>query len=121
MADVNADFWAAIRRLQGNKEERKACRSACTYDTCPLILSYWNYRPDVPKNAAFAALFGVYAITVLLLGIWVRKFRMYTAVIFVGEIMEVFGFIARVYAYAYPFSDVCHPHTASQQHRLTSL
>jgi hypothetical protein len=118
MSDPNADFFAAIRCLQGNKEERKACRSACTYDTCPLIMSYWNYRPDVPKNAGFAALFGVYAIAVLLLGIWVRKFRTYTAVIFVGEMMEVFGFIARVYAHAYPFSDVRYPTFEIQQHQL---
>ena len=107
MADPNADFFAAIRCLEGTAPERRACRDACTYDTCPLILSFWNYRPDVPKNAAFAALFGLYTITVLLLGIYVRKFRTYTAVIFVGELMEVFGFVARVYAHAYPFSDVC--------------
>ena len=88
------------------REERAACRASCTYDTCPLVISYWSYRPNVPLNAAFAGLFGLYAITVLLLGIYVKKFRTYTAVIFVGQLMEVFGFIARVYAHAYPFSDV---------------
>jgi hypothetical protein len=107
MSDPNANFYEAIRCLQGTKSERKACRDACTVDTCPLILSFWNYRPNVPLNAAFAALFGVFTIAVLLLGIYSRKFRSYTAVLFVGEAMEVFGFIARVYAHAYPFSDVC--------------
>jgi hypothetical protein len=107
MSDPNADFLVAIRCLSGTKAERKACRDACTVDTCPLILSFWNYRPNVPLNAAFAGLFGVFTIGVLLLGIYARKFRSYTAVLFVGELMEVFGFVARVYAQAYPFSDVC--------------
>ncbi|KIW00636.1 uncharacterized protein PV09_07830 [Verruconis gallopava] len=108
MSDPNSNFYEAIRCLQGTKAERTACRNACTVDTCPLILSFWNYLPDVPLNSAFAGLFGIYTITVLLLGIYVRKFRTYTAVIFVGELMEVFGFVARVYAHAYPFSDAAY-------------
>lgn len=122
MSDPNAEFFYAIRCLQGTKPERKACREACTVDTCPLILSFWNYQPDVPLNAAFGGLFGAFALAVLLLGIYVRKFRTYTAVIFVGEIMEVFGFVARVYAHAYPFSDVCDTNTSLPAvHRLTPL
>jgi hypothetical protein len=92
--------------IPATREARTACRQACTYDTCPIFLSFWSYRPSVPLNAAFAAVFGVFAIAVLLLGIFVKKFRTYTAVILVGEVMEVFGFVARIYAHAYPFSNV---------------
>ena len=106
MDGSNASFAQQIRCLSGTAEERKACRQACTVDTCPLILSYWGYRPSIPVNGAFAVAFGIFTVIVLGLGIWTRKFKKYTAVMFIGCVMEVLGFIARIYAYSYPFSDV---------------
>jgi len=100
------ELFKQLRCLQGDFEQRKACRAACTVDTCPLVLSYWGYRPNIPVNAAFAAIFAVYVAIVLVQGVWKRRFKKYTAMMFIGSTMQVIGFIARIYAYSYPFSDV---------------
>ncbi|KAF2675155.1 RTA1 like protein, partial [Microthyrium microscopicum] len=78
----------------------------CTVDNCPLVLSYWGYRPNVPVNMAFAIMMGVVMIIVLVQGIWTRRFKKYTAMMFIGSVMEILGFVARIYAYSYPFSDL---------------
>jgi hypothetical protein len=104
--DAGASFAQQIRCLMGDSAARKACRAACTVDTCPLILSYWSYRPSVPVNATFAAISGILVLIVLGLGIWTKRFKMYTAVMVIGSGMEVIGYIARIYAYNYPFSDL---------------
>lgn len=106
MDNSNASFGAQIRCLTGDAAARKACRATCTVNTCPLMLSYWGYRPSIPINGAFAAIFSIFLIVALAQGIWTRRFKKYTAVMFVGNGMEVIGYVARIYAYNYPFSDV---------------
>lgn len=101
-----SDLFQQLRCLQGDFETRKACRAACTVETCPLILSYWGYRPNIPVNGAFAAIFCIYMAIVLVTGVWTRRFKKYTAVMFIGSVMEIIGYVARIYAYSYPFSDV---------------
>jgi len=99
-------FMEQLRCLKGTFDERKACRAACTVDTCPLVLSYWGYRPNIPVNAAFAAIFVIFMTIVLVQGVWTRKFKKYTAMMFIGTVMEIIGYVARIYAYSYPFSDL---------------
>jgi hypothetical protein len=106
MDESTATLFEQLRCLKGSFEERKACRAACTVDTCPLVLSYWGYRPNIAVNAAFAATFVVFMTIVLVQGVWTRRFKKYTAVMFIGTIMEIIGYVARLYAYSYPFSDV---------------
>lgn len=108
MDPTTAYLIEQLRCLRGDFEQRKACRAACTVDTCPLVLSYWGYRPNVAINAAFAAMFVVFMTIALVQGVWTRKFKKYTAMMFIGTVMEVIGYIARIYAYSYPFSDVSH-------------
>ncbi|KAF2400657.1 putative RTA1 domain protein, partial [Trichodelitschia bisporula] len=79
---------------------------ACTVDTCPLILSYWGYRPSIPINAAFLGIFAAYTILLVIQAVVSRRFKKYTAVVMIGTVMEVIGYIARIYAYSYPFSDL---------------
>lgn len=106
MDSSNTGFAAQIRCLKGAAPERKACRAACTVDTCPMVLSYWGYRPSIPENGTFAVFMGIFTLAILGIGIWTRRFKKYTAMVFIGSAMEVLGFIARIYAYSYPFSDV---------------
>jgi hypothetical protein len=106
MDESTATLFEQLRCLKGSFEERKACRAACTVDTCPLVLSYWGYRPNIAVNAAFAAVFVVLMTIVLVQGVWTRRFKKYTAVMFIGSVMEIIGYVARLYAYSYPFSDV---------------
>lgn len=75
-------------------------------DTCPLAISYWGYRPNIPANGGFLALFIVLMIVVVVQGVWTRKFKKYTIMTLIGCLMEIMGFTARLYAYSYPFSDV---------------
>jgi hypothetical protein len=106
LTDAGASLFGQLRCLMGDFEARKACRAACTVDTCPLVLSYWGYRPSIPINAAFAAIFVVLMTILLVQGVWTRRFKKYTAMMFIGMVMEVMGYVARIYAYTYPFSDV---------------
>lgn len=106
MDESMAQLFEQLRCLKGTFEERKACRAACTLDTCPLVLSYWGYRPNIPVNAAFAAIFVILMTIVLVQGVWTRRFKKYTGMMFIGTVMEVMGYVARLYAYSYPFSDV---------------
>jgi hypothetical protein len=106
MDESTASLMEQLRCLKGTFEERKACRAACTVDTCPLVLSYWGYRPNIPINAAFAAIFVILMTIVLVQGVWTRRFKKYTAMMFIGTVMETIGYVARIYAYSYPFSDV---------------
>lgn len=41
----------------------------CTLDTCDLSLSSFYYRPTVPGNTIFAAIFAVYIVVQLFFGI----------------------------------------------------
>ncbi|KAE9971695.1 hypothetical protein BLS_004341 [Venturia inaequalis] len=84
----NSGFASQIRCLKGTSPERKACRAACTLQTCPMVLSYWGYRPSIPENGTFAVFMGIFSLAVLAIA------------------MEVLGFIARIYANSYPFSDL---------------
>lgn len=95
------------------KEERKACRNACTVDTCALIISYWNYRPDIIINAVFAGISILLCFLVLIQGLRSRGFKMYTVVVVIGSIMEFMGYGARIFANMNPFSDVCCTNKAS--------
>jgi hypothetical protein len=71
-----------------------------------MVLSYWGYRPSIPENGTFAVFMGNFTLAILGIRIWTRRFKKYTAMVFIGSAMEVLGFIARIYAYSYPFSDV---------------
>lgn len=91
--------------LQDSYAERKACRMACTVDTCPLILSYWNYRPDIIINAVFAGISILLCFIVLIQGLRSRQFKMYTVVTVIGSVMMFMGYGARIFANQNPFSD----------------
>ena len=95
-----------LRCLNGTMDERKKCRAKCKADDCPLVLSFWGYRPSVPINTAFAAIFVAFMIIVLVQGVWTRRFKKYTAMMFIGTVMEVIGYVARISAYSEPFNDV---------------
>lgn len=93
--------------LTGDYEQRRACRMACTLDTCPLDMSYWDYRPSVPANALFIAIFSLSLILFMGQGIWSKRFLGFTIAMVSGNILEVLGYAGRLWAYYQPFSEVC--------------
>ncbi|KAF7947370.1 uncharacterized protein EAE97_004619 [Botrytis byssoidea] len=76
--------------------------SLCTLETCDLSLSAFEYRPTVVGNTIYAALFAVFAIGQLALGIKFKTWG-YMVAIILGLVTEILGYIARVLIYNYPF------------------
>ncbi|KMU77225.1 RTM1 protein [Coccidioides immitis RMSCC 3703] len=75
----------------------------CTLETCPIEYAVFGYRPSLPANIIFTALFGLCALTqVAEMGI----FRSYTFSIpvILGGICEVVGYVGRILLYDNPFS-----------------
>lgn len=85
---------------------RKACRLACTLDTCGLKLSYWAYVPSLPPNALFTALFTLSLLLFVGQAVYSKRFLGFTIAMVCGSILEIIGYIGRVMAHNDPFSEV---------------
>ncbi|KAF2843217.1 RTA1-domain-containing protein [Patellaria atrata CBS 101060] len=86
-------------------ELRKACREACTLDTCPFDLSYWGYLPSLSANAAFLALFTLSLLLFLFQAALSRRFLGFTFAMVSGCILEVIGYIGRIMSHNNPFQE----------------
>ncbi|KAK2595294.1 Envelope glycoprotein [Conoideocrella luteorostrata] len=75
----------------------------CTLSTCPLEMSVYKYRPSLPVNALFIALFALAAIIHVVLGIRWRSWGFMVFMIF-GCLVEIVGYGARIVLYKNPFS-----------------
>ena len=60
----------------------------------------------MPTNVVFGSFFLIYMGMVLSIGLWTKRFREYTVMMFIGCVLQVLGFISRIYASSNPFSDV---------------
>jgi len=84
---------------------RLACRAQCTIETCPLKWSFWAYRPSIPANAIFVALFTISLILYLAQGLASRRFVGFSISMISGGILEVLGYSGRLWANKQPFSE----------------
>ncbi|KAF2397974.1 RTA1-domain-containing protein [Trichodelitschia bisporula] len=84
---------------------RRACREACTLETCPLKLSYWAYQPSQPANGLFAALFGLSLLASVLQGLFARRWIGFTVAMCSGSVLELLGYIGRYLSYDDPFNE----------------
>ncbi|GFP54657.1 efflux pump himE [Trichoderma asperellum] len=75
----------------------------CTLDLCPIEYSVYKYRPSVPANAIFVALFGVSIVGHVILGIRWRQWN-FMALMIVGCLVEIGGYAGRLILYNNPFS-----------------
>jgi len=89
----------------GTYNQRKHCREQCTLDTCPLDLSYWDYRPSLAANSLFLAIFGLSLLLFIIQGAWSRKFLGFTIAMVSGCILEVLGYAGRIWSYYDPFEE----------------
>lgn len=62
----------------------------CTMETCPVSASVYGYRPSVPANAFFLAVFAFLAVAQLVQGLR-RKTWFFGAVMVVGCVGEAAG------------------------------
>lgn len=65
---------------------------ACTGDQYREFLAY---QPSIAGNAVVAAIFGLLATAVAVLGVWYRT-PLYSAVMIAGLLMEVMGYASRI-------------------------
>lgn len=75
----------------------------CTLDLCPIEYSVYKYRPSVPANATFVALFGVSIFVHVILGIRWRQWN-FMALMILGSLVEIGGYAGRLILYNNPFS-----------------
>ncbi|KAF2868171.1 parasitic phase-specific protein PSP-1 [Massariosphaeria phaeospora] len=93
------------RETEESYNDRKNFRDTCTLETCPLELSFWGYRPSLPANAMFAALFGLSTVLFIAQGAFSRRFLGFTVAMVSGCALEVIGYIGRSLSYKNPFAE----------------
>jgi RTA1 like protein len=76
----------------------------CTLDTCDLTLASFMYLPNIPGNAIFAALFALFLVVQLFLGIKHKTWGFMGAFV-MGLILETVGYIARILIHNNPFQN----------------
>ena len=75
----------------------------CTLSVCPVELSVYQYRPSVPANAIFIALYGIALILHLTQGFMYRAWT-FAGCMFFGCVTELLGYGGRIMLYKDPFS-----------------
>ncbi|KKZ63927.1 hypothetical protein EMCG_01786 [[Emmonsia] crescens] len=76
----------------------------CTLETCPIEASIYQYRPSLPANATFIAIFGLSGLIHLLqLSIW-RSNYAFSILILLGCLGEIAGYVGRLMLYFNPFN-----------------
>ncbi|KAK8230495.1 sphingoid long-chain base transporter RSB1 [Phyllosticta capitalensis] len=89
----------------GTYQQVQDYRDNCTLSTCPLSDSFWAYRPSLPANSFFLALFACSTIVFLCQGIFSRRFLGFTIAMVSGDLLEVLGYVGRIMSYYNPFSE----------------
>lgn len=74
----------------------------CNLTTCDLTLASFDYRPSLGGNALYAAVFGVYLVLNIYLGLRHKTWG-YMVAMFFGLVGEIIGYISRILLYQNPF------------------
>ncbi|KAI1746698.1 RTA1-domain-containing protein [Xylaria castorea] len=75
----------------------------CTLDTCSISESYYGYRPNLGIDIFFSIIYLLVVVHCLFVAIFKRKWLSYTICVLIGAMLELIGFLSRVYGYAHPF------------------
>jgi hypothetical protein len=75
----------------------------CTLTLCPVKASLYEYRPSLPANAIFVALFGVNLVIHIIQGLQWRAWAFMIAM-FWGCTCEIIGYGGRIIMWQNPFS-----------------
>jgi hypothetical protein len=76
----------------------------CTLETCDLSMASFMYLPTVPGNAIYAAIFGMYIVVQLFLGMKHKTWGYMVAMV-TGLILEVIGYVGRILLHSSPFNN----------------
>ena len=74
----------------------------CTLDICPLEASLLQYRPSVPVNSLFIAIFGFTTVAHLVQGFRTCSWG-FMASIVCGNLLEIVGYVGRILLHDNPF------------------
>lgn len=74
----------------------------CTLDICPLEASLLQYRPSLPVNSLFIAIFGFTTVAHLVQGFRTRSWG-FMASIVCGNLLEIVGYVGRILLHDNPF------------------
>ncbi|KAH8157888.1 hypothetical protein CIB48_g10359 [Xylaria polymorpha] len=75
----------------------------CTLDTCPISESFYSYRPNLGIDVFFSIVYIVIVFHCLFVAIVKRTWLSYTISVLLGALLELVGFLSRVYGYVHPF------------------
>ncbi|KAI0427707.1 RTA1-domain-containing protein [Xylaria sp. FL1042] len=75
----------------------------CTLDTCPVSDSFYGYRPNLGIDIFFSIVYAAIISHCLFVVISKRKWLSYTISVLIGALLELIGFVSRIYGYAHPF------------------
>ncbi|KAF4466955.1 phospholipid-translocating ATPase [Fusarium albosuccineum] len=74
----------------------------CTLDLCPLEASLLRYRPNIPANVVFIAVFGVSMAVHAFQGVKSKTWG-FMASMLAGCVLEILGYVGRLIIYNNPF------------------
>ncbi|KAI8682615.1 hypothetical protein NCS56_00384700 [Fusarium sp. Ph1] len=74
----------------------------CTLDLCPLEASLLRYRPSIPANAVFIAIFGLSGLVHAFQGYKFKTWGFMSSML-AGCILEIIGYVGRLIIYNNPF------------------
>ncbi|RFU73559.1 rta1 like family [Trichoderma arundinaceum] len=77
--------------------------ATCNLDNCPVEWSIYGFRPSLPANAVFAALFGIVGVAHLYFGFRWRSWG-FTIPMLIGCVTEIIGYVGRILLWDNPFS-----------------
>ncbi|KAK5957297.1 hypothetical protein OHC33_001669 [Knufia fluminis] len=78
--------------------------SNCTISVCPVELSVYGYRPTLPGSIALIALYGLCALTQIVLGWRYKTWGFMVAMLF-GCADEILGYVGRILYYQNPWGE----------------
>lgn len=73
--------------------------------SCPVDQTIYGYYPSLPGNTFFLAIFAIFTLSNLVLGLRFRTYT-YTVAMFFGCLGEVIGYVGRVLLHSNPYSQV---------------
>ncbi|EFE33570.1 RTA1 domain protein, putative [Trichophyton benhamiae CBS 112371] len=81
-------------------------RELCTFAICDISLSWYKYRPSLPANATFTALFFISAVIFIIQGLTTRRFLGFTIAMVLGTLGETIGYIGRILMWDNPWKQI---------------
>lgn len=69
----------------------------CTFDTCPIDSSFYDYRPSLALNSLLLALFGLSLVLNVIQGLTFKTWGFLVAMFF-GCVAEIIGYGGRVWS-----------------------